>query len=522
MPRLEALPTETDAVYVTPLPQLPTGAFDRLVRALIDRGLPAFSYWGRSEVDRGLLASLYLDSDANRLGRRTALHVQRILAGEDAGSLPVDFRRNRRLTLNMATARAISVYPDWRVLTEAELLHNEPQNVARRLSLAAAAREAVAVNLDLAAAGRSVAAGRQAVRAARAALRPQVTASGRVETIDRDRAESSFGLQPVWTSAGSVGVSQLLYSDGARARAAIESHVQTSREQAREELRLDIAHGAAVGYLDVLRAKTFERIQRENLTLTRSNLEIAQSRRRIGVARASEVIRWENQIAINRRTVIEAGAARSVAEIALNRLLHRPLEEPFATAEVDLNDPALLGNAATVDDYVNTPFAFAIFRDFMTAEALAQAPELRQLDAAIAAQERTVLAARRALWAPTVVAGGDLSAVQTAGTVEAADVPFEFARPNLLNWSARVSASLPLFTGGARRAERTRAEEETRRVADGPSRRSRAHRAAAPVGAASGGRLLCRHRVGGGRRQRRAAEPGSWSLTPTSRVRFRF
>ena len=63
---------------------------------------------------------------------------------------------------------------------------------------------------------------------------------------------SSFGLQPVWTSAGSVGVSQLLYSHGARARATIERNVQTSREQAREELRLDVAHGAAVGYLDVL------------------------------------------------------------------------------------------------------------------------------------------------------------------------------------------------------------------------------------------------------------------------------
>ena len=460
---LAALPPTTQAVYVTPMTQLPPGEFGRLVQALIDRRVPAFSYWGRSEVDRGLLASLHLDTDMRRLGRRVALHVQRILAGEDAGDLPVDFRRNRRLTLNLATARAIGAHPDWRVMTEAELLHSEPPNVGRRLGLASAAREAVAANLDLAAADRSVAGGRQAVRAARAALRPQITAFGGAETIDRDRAESSFGLQPVWTSAGSVGVSQLLYSDGARARATIERHVQTSREQAREELRLDVAHEAAVGYLGVLRARTFERIERENLTLTRSNLELAQSRRRIGVARASEVLRWENQIAINRRAVIRAGAARSIAEMALNRLLHRPLEEPFETVEVDLDDPALLGNAATVDAYIDNPFAFAIFRDFMTTEALAQSPELRQLDAAIAAQERTVLAARRAFWAPTVTAGGDLTALQTAGGLDptdVADLPFSITRPNALNWSVGVSASLPLFTGGARRAERTRAEEK--------------------------------------------------------------
>ena len=461
---LAALQPAPEAVYVSPLTQLPPGDFDRLVRALIDSRVPAFSAWGRSEVDRGLLASLNQETDLRRLARRVALHVQRILAGEGAAGLSVDFRRSRRLTLNMATARAIGVHPDWRVLTEAELLHDEPPNLARRIDLAAAAREAVAANLDLAAADRSVAAGRQSVRAARAALLPQVTASGGAETIDRDRSEGSFGLQPAWTAAGSVGVSQLLYSDAARARASIEDHRQTSREQSREELRLDVAHGAAVGYLDVLRARAFERIQRENLAVTRSHLELARTRRRVGAAGASEVVRWENQIAINRRAVIDAGAVRSVAEIALNRLLHRPLEEPFATADVDMEDPALLTSAARVDAYLGNPFSFAIFRDFMTGEALAQSPELRQLDAAIAAQERTVLAAGRALWAPTVAAGGDLTAVgQAAGGASALaglSLPVSIARPNALNWSVGVSATLPLFTGGARRAERSRAEQQ--------------------------------------------------------------
>ena len=459
-PALAALPAATEAVYVTPMTQLPPAEFDRLVRTLIDRRVPSFSYWGRNEVDRGLLASLYLDPDMQRLGRRTALHVQRILGGEDAGGLAVDFRRSRRLTLNMATARAIGVHPNWRVVTEAELLHDEPSNVARRLSLASAAREAVAVNLDLAAAGRSVAAGGQSVLAARAALRPQIVASAGAQRIDHAGGENPLGLFPVRTSAGSVGVSQLLYSDGARARAAIERHAQTSREQAREELRLDVAHGAAVGYLNVLRTKAFQRIQRENLTLTRSNLELARTRRRIGVARESEVIRWEHQIAINRRAVIDAGAARGAAEVALNRLLHRPLEEPFETAEVDLHDRALLVNAATADAHIDNPFAFAIFRDFMAAEALARSPELSQIDAGIAARERTALAARRAFWAPTVAAAGDLTAQDLDAGFDALDLSFPTIRPDGLNWSVGVSATLPLFSGGARRAERTKAEEE--------------------------------------------------------------
>ena len=88
------------------------------------------------------------------------------------------------------------------------------------------------------------------------------------------------------------------------------------------------------------------------------------------MASPAEVIRWENQIANNRRNVIDASAQRNVAEIRLNRLLNRPLEESFQTEEANLDDPVLQTSAARLGPYLGNPFAFDIFRDFMTAEAL--------------------------------------------------------------------------------------------------------------------------------------------------------
>ena len=458
---LAAIPPAAEAVYVTPLAPLPPDEFDRLIRGLNARHVPTFSSMGRSGVDAGLLMSLYDDADFRRLGRRVALHVQRLLRGENAGALPIDFHRDRRLTLNMATARAIGVYPDWRVLTEAELLHDAPPTAARRLSLVTAAQEAVAANLDLAADERRVAAGRQIVRESRAVLRPRVSASGFAEQIDPDRATASFGVLPAWLAGGSVGVSQLLYSDAALAEVEIQEHRQATREQSLAERRLDIVHAAAVGYLDVLGAVAFERIQRENLAVTRSNLDLAAARQRIGVARASEVIRWENEIATSRRGVIDAGARRRVAEIAMNRLLHRPLEEPFETSAIDMDEPGLL-SAATFERYARNPFAFALFRDFLTREGLARAPELRRLDAAIAAQARAVLAARRARRTPTVTAQGNLTALAqpVAGDIDLGRLHVTLPRPSRLNWTVGVSASLPLFEGGAHRAARARADRE--------------------------------------------------------------
>lgn len=456
-----AIPSDADAVYLAPLPQLPPGGFERLAAALIERRLPAFSWWGRSEVARGLLASVWLDADFPRLARRVAIHVRRILRGEDAGALPVDFARSERLTLNLDTARAVGAHPGWAVLIEAELFGSERADPVRRLDLASAAREAVTANLDLAASVETVAAGRETVREARAGLLPRIVASGRGEVVDRDRAEGSFGLQPRWLTTGSIGFTQLIYSDAAWANAQIQDRLQESREASHEELRLDIARDGAIAYLDVLRAGAFERIQRENLTATRSNLELAQSRQRAGVARASEVIRWENEIAGNRRDLIEASARRRVAEIALNRLLNRPLEEPFATTEIAPDDSALLLSAAAIERYAGNPRDLGILRDFMATEALSRSPELRGLDAAIASQERALLAARRAFWAPTISARADLTALESAeadlgglGPAAATDAP------NALNWTLSLSASLPLFEGGARFAEARRTEYE--------------------------------------------------------------
>ena len=405
--------------------------------------------------------SLYDDADFHRMGRRVALHVQRLLLGEDAGALPIDFRRDRRLTLNVATARTVGVSPDWAVLTEAELLHDAPTAAARRLSLVAAAREALAANLDLAANGRQVAAGRQIVRERRGKLRPQVFASAGAERIDPDRAAASFGILPAWIAGGGVEISQLLYSDAARADAKIQEHRQTMREESHAERRLDIVHAATVEFLNVLRAIAFERIQRENLTVTRSNLDRAAVRRRIGVARASEVIRWETEIAVNRRGVIDAGARRRVAEIALNRLLHRPLEEPFELVGVDADESGLLSGAA-FERYAHSPFEFALFRDFVTQKGLARAPELSRLDAAIAAQARAVLAARRAPWMPTVTAQGRLTGLARPLTreIDVGGLRLTPPRPSRLDWTVGVSASLPLFEGGTRRAARTRADRE--------------------------------------------------------------
>ena len=459
---LSRLPPEIDAVYIAPLTHLQPGEFDRLVAALIDRRLPSFSLFGEEEVRRGVLMGLNPETWWLRIARRVALNAQRILLGEDASGIPVAFAREEQLTINMATARAIDVHPPWRVLTEATLINQLRTGLERRVSLAGAVREALAVNLDLAAQERAVAAGLSDVGVARSQLFPQVEISSVASLIDSDRAEASVGAQAQRSLSGSAAITQLVFSEPTWANVAIQGRLQEARRYERDVVKLDIVLDATVAYLNVLRAVTFERIQRENLQVTRTNLGLARVRVTLGTAGPGEVYRWESQLASGRLDVITANAQRNLAQIALNRLLHRPLEESFDAEDAALDDVPLTAGEQNILRYIADPYSFRVFRAFMVAEALAASPELAQVDAAVAAQARVLSSARSAYWVPTVALQAGLRGLFTEGgagtdfspTLPAGLPDFSGLIPqaNDLNWNIGLRISYPLFMGGARAA----------------------------------------------------------------------
>jgi outer membrane protein TolC len=459
---LAALPPETDAVYVMPLAKLSPGEFRKLVYGLILRRLPSFSSLGREDVEAGLLASARPKSDIQRLTRRIALNVQRILLGEKASTLKVAFPLGEKLTINMATGRAIGFYPSWSTLTEAELLNEQVERVERRLSLQSAVREAIAANLDLAAQNRNVAAGEQVVNQARSSLLPQVDLDAQGAMIDDDRAESSRGLTPERSLTGSVTATQLLYDEDSWSNFSVEKRLQTSREEQRNTVELDIIRDAAVAYLDVLRAKTLERVEKDNLRLTRANLERALVRVSVGIANRSEEFRWRSEIARNRSNVLFAQARTRRTENRLNRLLNRPLEEQFATIETDLRDPLLIVSDPRLLPYVDNPRNFRIYRDYVVEEGLLVAPELLGFDAAIGAQERILVNAKRAFWLPSFAAQGTVSEV----LAESGEGKRSSSESDLddTDWSVGVFATFPLVEGGGKFATIKRAREELSRL----------------------------------------------------------
>jgi outer membrane protein TolC len=458
---LERLPVDAGAAYITPMLRMPLSEQRNLIEGLTARDVATFSLMGEIEVELGVMASLRTQADIRQIARRVALNLQRILMGEDAGTLPIELEQPQRLTINMETARAIGVHPRWKILTEAKLVHDIERESGPELTIELAVGKAITANLSLLALDRRIRAGEENISLARSAFLPRAEAFVRGTRIDADRAEASFGSQAERTATGGLSISQLLYSDGARADLSIARSLQESLVRERETARLDIALAAAQAYLDVLRAETLERVEQDNVRLTESNLELAERRERIGYAGSADVYRWQAELATARSDLIAAQNRTRAARVVLNELLNRPLEEPFTTVP-----PALDGSGAVVCcdhlvPYVDNREGFRIFREFSVNEGLANSPELKGFDSAIAAQERTLSAARRSYWAPEIALVADAGRDLYLGGA-GADVPIFTADRN--DWSVTLQGTLPLFQGGSRRARADQARADLSRL----------------------------------------------------------
>ncbi len=451
---LDQLPADTQAVYVWPL-LLEKGELDALFEGLSARGIASFSALGREHLEAGALATLAAEESQLRLARRTALNIHRVLLGEDPSQVPVLFRQPQRLLLNMATLRAIDASPRWNLLLEAELL-NEDDPATPSLELATAIERAVASNMDFLAERLNVTSGQALVRSVKSRLGPQVSAGITALQVDSDTAGSSFGSQPERTVDGSLTLQQILYSDDLLGALQAERNLQIGRQAALLTTQLDTALEAATAYINLLRARNLQRVQRENLRVTRANLDLAEVRREVGAASSGELLRWQSQIASDQQNLVSAEADVQTAFVALNRILSLPSEQQWVLQDLSLDDESLLPGQDRFEGYIETPKHFAVLREFAVATALERAPELAELDASIRAQERRIKSLRRDFWLPDVAAQASLDdRFSESGAGSEIDSPADDS-----SWSVALNATLPLFASGGRRAEVDRAEAD--------------------------------------------------------------
>jgi outer membrane protein TolC len=105
----------------------------------------------------------------------------------------------------------------------------------------------------------------------------------------------------------------------------------------------------------------------------------------------------------------------------------------------------------------------------MAEEGITKSPEIKTIDAAIKAQKRFLRSTSDAFWMPTLALRGEVShrfAEEGAGSEQETSLPLpiEFPTRDKTDWSISLSASLDLFRGTGKLAERQKALEELKRL----------------------------------------------------------
>jgi len=343
-------------------------------------------------------------------------------------------------------------------LNEAVLLNQDVQAAGEQYGLVEIATLAVEQNLDLQAEAFGVQAGLQEIARARANLLPQVGASyGQI--IRKDSPAVAAGLFAERSRDAAISIDQLLYSDAASANLKIQKELQRTRLASLEEFKLDVVQAATIAYYTALNARSQLALQENNLRITRANLELAEDRVRLGTSTRADVYRWEAEDARSQIAVNSARAALNRAWETLNRIVQKPLGQPLALKEADFDEPFAI-SFSEFDQMIQSPEDYERFSRFFIDRALRQAPELEQLDAQIAAKRREYVSQKRAYWLPDFAIGGSYTENFNQSGLGAGPQ----AGQEMHDWSVGIQATLPLFSGGLKRANVSRANYELRQL----------------------------------------------------------
>jgi len=432
--------------------------FEHLVEAINAAGLPSYSFVGVADVESGLLATNSEPRDVDRQARLNALNMQAVMLGERAEDQPTGSGSREQLTINMATARRIGLSPSFDVLSDAVLLNQDEDALGQQYGIVEIARLALDENQDLQAEEFGVRAGLEEIARARSNYLPQIGASTGY-TQRKNSILVSSGLSAERSSDAALSLDQLIYSDAASANLKIQKELQRSRLASLEEFKLDVIQAATTSYYTVLNARSQLAVQQNNLKITRANLELAEDRVRLGTSTPADVYRWQAEVARAQILVLNARAALNQSWDTLNRILHGPQGTRFALKEANFDEPFIM-KRSEFDELLRSPADYARFSRFYIDMALQQAPELEQLGAQIAAKRRELSSQRRAYWLPDFSIGGRYTSNLSQSGLGAGPS----AGQGLNDWSIGVQATLPLFSGGLKKANVSRASFELRQL----------------------------------------------------------
>ena len=212
---------------------------------------------------------------------------------------------------------------------------------------------------------------------ARSSLLPQLNIGVGVTQIDRGRAGLS---QAQRSSDADITASQVIYSESIKAGYEAAKILKQAEGDALRSIIMDVISSSATAYLQLLQTHATEQVRRSNLSVTEANLELAESRLKIGYSHRSEVLRWQSQIATDRRNLYSAQSDRDQAETELKRQLNMSLSDSITVTDEGISDLLSILDSERFQRFFDNPLGFKVFTEFEVERTIDNSPELEQTE----------------------------------------------------------------------------------------------------------------------------------------------
>lgn len=437
---LSKIPKNIDAIMIGALPRLSVKQKSKLLKGLIRRGLPSYCIVNSQLVEQGALMATVPSKNSKQIARRIALNIQATLLGEDPKDMNIFISEPRRLIINMQTAHRLRVSPSFKVMLEAEQIHEVKKKASVRWNLKKVADTALNKNLNIKASKLNINIGREKINESQSRLLPQLSI-GANHQFRGGYGSDTLGKQ---NGSASLSFSQIIYDESAWSSLDVERLQQDVRISENRQTELDVIQNATVKFLDVLKAQTLRDVQKENVILSRVNLDLAQSKVRIGTASKADVYRWESKIFTAKTDLLRAESTLQQAKEALNQILNRPLDEIFDIDPTLVANPLLIMNDPRLAGIISNRRSYYRLSKVLIDLGLDASPEIAIALVNIATAQRTLKSEERSYYIPKATLGGDYSNT------------YYDSRNNLLSqegendWYVGIKLSLPLYEGGAR------------------------------------------------------------------------
>ncbi|MEM6928195.1 MAG: TolC family protein, partial [Myxococcota bacterium] len=430
------------------------------------RGLVTLALQG--SLDDGASASLSTQQGNRSVLRRVALVLTDLAEGRQPlmGSLVL---RANDLKISIPALRRIDRSPPFALIAQAEVVGLE--ELREPIDLDTAVAEAFENSPNLGSIRADLDARDTAVASSVASWLPAVDVAVQMGFTDPNAVSP---LQAATSVTGALTAEQLAFSDGAVVNVNVQQDLRKARTAEWSAAEQDLVYDVSSAYVGLIRARAVLDVRRADLDRVRESLQVAQDRQAVGSVSATEVARWESEFASAEANLVSAFYDVQNVQIGLNQLMG-------ADTSRSLQPEPLDDLVTNIPGDLTSPRGAQIIAEALAGFAETRAPELEQLRHLVRSQDRLARLQRRQYWMPTVagsftvngnfflsnVDGGGGTTTTPTGTPTGGagfDPSAFIVNPPLFTWQAGVSASLPLFAGGGRRASQLEAERNLRSV----------------------------------------------------------